>query len=700
MSETMHQPFLDVKPRRRDLSLGAIVALNLLVALIYTVTGDAGLRLAFVGQAVTLFWPPTGIAFAAIWLGGSRLLPGIALGAFLVNLVALKTPQLAAVVAFGNMLPALAATETLRRLISVQRAPWELRRVLLFIFVAALGSTMISATFGALAVSVMGKVGGSPRSTWLVWWLGDAMGVLIMAPPILLWRRYVPRMGAWLDWLDAIVLTAAGFTLIAALFYIRAPIWAVELCKLLTLLLILWSGARFGLAGPAAMTLLMAMGAIGVTMSGGGPYVHGDFYDSFALVHSHLFANALAGMLLAAALADLRAAVARERQARQLAEAEAASRIRFLTMISHDVRTPLTGMMGVLQTLNRSPLEAEPKRLVELGLRAGSTLTKLVNDILDLARADAGHIRLDPAPFSPLRSLLDVIEIHSPAAAAKGVSLTLTGAQTLPAQLNGDRVRFEQLLGNLVGNAVAYTDAGRVTIAADWRAAEGGELTIEVIDTGPGMDEARARRIFESFDLAPRPSATSAGLGLGLQICGRLVRLMGGQISHRAGPEGGSCFRMILPLTEARPAPEDAAPPPPTPLRILLVEDDEIAGETTQALLRSHGHTVRLAADLRAAVSLASASAFDIVLMDIQLGSAADAGIETARRIRALARPTGAVTIVALTSHGAPAMHEAFLAAGMDAVLVKPLTDAAQLVSLLRSERIDHGDLLPPRDTD
>ncbi len=650
-------------------------ALNLLVAACYAVSGTAGLKLSFVAHAVTLFWPPSGLAMGAVWLGGLRLLPGIFLGAFVVNLFAIGIPPLAALIATGNMLPSLIATLALRAMLRRQSEAGELKRVLMFIAVAVLGATMASATVGTLAVYTIGHLAASPATTWLVWWMGDAMGVMIVAPPMLLWRRARNCVFNARDALAIAGLGLAGLAVIAALLLIERPIWAVELCKLFTLLLSLLAGARFGLNGPAWMTLLMAFGTVGITVLGAGPFLRGDFYDSFAFVHSYLFAEAVTGMLLAAALTDLRATVQREKLARAAAETASAERIRLLAMISHEVRTPLSGIMGALQTLANAQPSPDQDRLIGLGLRAGATLTTLVADLLDAARADAGRISLEIAPFSPAQSLADMADMHRAAAAARRLSLTLDGTTAIPALLLGDRIRFEQIIGNLLSNAILYTETGGVTVHAAWDSAQHRPLTVSVTDTGPGIDPARVPLRFDASAVVPQPGTRSAGLGLGLHICRRLVELMDGTLDCAPAPGGGSRFCVALPLrlSEAASATPSIAPPDEPGLRILLVEDDEIAGETTRALLQSRGHGVTLAADAPTAMSCAGTGMFDLILLDMQLAPPASSGLDVVRHVRALPGPRAATPVFALTGEGLDDHHACYKAAGIDGLLLKPL---------------------------
>lgn len=682
----MQQSFLDVKLAGRGDEIPAVTtsSYNLAIALAYVASGYAGLKLASVGNAITLFWPPSGIAFAALWLGGFRLLPAIILGAFLVNLGVYGAPVPAALVALGNALPAILAVLVLRNMIARRDNPSELWRVVWFILIAALASTTLSATIGTLVVGYTGHGTGTLQSAWLIWWMGDALGVVVVAPPILLWQRLRRSPFRWRSLFHASAFALSGAAIIAGLLFIREPIWAVELCKLFTLLLSLWAATRFGLVGPAAITLFMALGAVSATTIGVGPFAHQNFYDSFALLHSYLFATAIAGMLLAAALEDLHRLADQDKLARAQAEAASDNRIRLLTMISHDVRTPLAGMVGVLQTLERTDVSPEQARIIDLGLRAGGTLTTLVTDILDVARADAGRISLVLHPFSPARSISDIADLNRRTASAKYLKIVVTGEANLPVAVHGDRTRFEQLLSNLVINAIAYTPRGTVTVAAAWDASAARPLVVEVIDTGPGIDPDRVPQMFDALIVGTRPGNRSVGLGLGLHICRRIVDIMDGTIEYHAGIESGSVFRIALPM------PQTSIKPDRLPFgaieiaqRILLVEDDLIAQQVTEALLQSHGHHVTIAANADAAVIIAATCSFDIVLMDLQLhagvGEVRDSGFAAARRIRRLPGDAGRVTIIALTADARPEQREVCRAAGMNGLMVKPFGLAAGL---------------------
>lgn len=654
-----------------------VTPLNLLLACFYALTGHAGLQLAFIGDAVTLFWPPTGLAFAAVWLGGLRLLPGVIAGAFAVNLFTLGSPAAALAIAIGNMLPALASHVILHRAGIARPGLSQIRQLLWFLLVPVLGATMLSASVGTGVLELTGRNDGAAAgATWVVWWLGDAMGVLIVAPPLLLmrslWRGGLPLPGArGLIELLAFVLIAAA--LILALHIVHGPIWAVELCKLGTLLLGLTAAARFGMAGAAYMTSLIAVGATAATVLGVGPFVRGDYYDRFALLHSYLSVQAVAALLLAAVLGDLGARMRGEREALRQAQSAAAERVRLLSLISHDIRTPLNGILGVLQALQRLKLPPAGRALADMGLRAGRTLTTLLGDIIDIARADAGRMTLHPQPFDPGLSLADLAALQRPLALEKGLYLETQGLDQLPGAILADKARFEQLIGNLIANAVAYTASGGIAVRARWSQELSPRLQVEVIDTGPGVPAELADALFDGLLHQPHHALRSAGLGLGLGICKRIARLMGGNILYRPREGGGSIFHVELPVTLAEAPPPVAAAESPS-WRILLVEDDPIGQTVTAALLRLSGHQVSVTGDGASGLAALQEGAFDAVLMDIHLGSPAGAqtgsGIDAARAMRALQQR---LCIVALTADAQTAQNPDYVSAGFNGLLLKPL---------------------------
>jgi signal transduction histidine kinase/ActR/RegA family two-component response regulator len=411
---------------------------------------------------------------------------------------------------------------------------------------------------------------------------------------------------------------------------------------------------------------------------------HGT-WAAILLVEAQLHAVGMAMALLAMAQerAEGRAAAALV-AARDAAEAASAAKSRFVAHLSHELRTPMQAVLGMAEALAADPrLSPDQKQQAETLERAGRHLVAVAGEVLDLASAEAGKLRLDRRPV-PLDALLaDCLALARPAAEAK--RLALHGpAGPVPAGVLADPTRLRQVVLNLLSNAVKFTPPpGRVELRVR---AEGALVRIEVADTGPGIPPAQRGRLFGEYArLGGR--AGPAGAGLGLSISRALVQAMGGTIGHAPGPEGsGSVFWIELPAAEpplpARPAPVAAPPPAARPRRVLVADDVAANRLFLRLLLQRHGHEAVEAADGAEAVAAAAAGELDLVLMDANMPGMD--GLEAARRIRALRGPQGRVPILALTAEATPDFAAACREAGMDGCLAKPLDGATLLASLER----------------
>ncbi|MEE3624698.1 ATP-binding protein [Nitrospirillum sp. BR 11752] len=386
------------------------------------------------------------------------------------------------------------------------------------------------------------------------------------------------------------------------------------------------------------------------------------------------------------------AALAEERdRARAAAQAANQAKSNFLAAMSHEVRTPLNGILGIAQLLLAGPLPAEVRPQVRTLQQSGQSLLTIVNDLLDVSKIEAGKLVLEDLAFS-LEELVDgVRRLMLPSAQQKGLSLTMALDPALTPAYRGDPARLRQILLNLVSNAVRFTDSGGVTIAvavagggADDAVAGAAPLLFSVTDTGVGLSPTQAARLFERYAQADETIARRyGGTGLGLAICRDLVDLMGGTIGVDSREGAGSRFWFTLPLVPA--VTEDVAPlaqtttevpvPPPAASvvggRILLVEDDAVNQHVALLLLRRAGYTVQLAEDGQQALDILAAGTFDLVLMDMQMPVLN--GLEATRRLRAMEAGTGRhVPVIALTAHSLSDRIDDHLAAGMDDHLVKP----------------------------
>lgn len=369
-----------------------------------------------------------------------------------------------------------------------------------------------------------------------------------------------------------------------------------------------------------------------------------------------------------------------------------------LAVMSHEIRTPLNGVLGMLELLATSPLPPETHEFAKLARQSGQTLSALLNDILDLSKAEAGRLELEQVPFQAAAVVQEVRDLFISGASAKGLALTIHDGLDPEACYYGDPGRLRQILVNLVGNAIKFTASGGVSVWLDpWTSPSGADgLEIAVQDTGIGIPAETLPRLFEKFTQADSSTTRRfGGTGLGLAITRRLVQLMGGSIDVRSETGVGSTFVCRLPLTRTEsPAPTSGFAPlcrlSVSGLRVLLVEDNPINQRVARGLLERQNCKVVVAGDGSKAVELVAREKFDIVLMDGQMPDMD--GYAAARAIRQLNSPAREVPIVALTASALQGDRERCLEAGMDDYLTKPIQLEPLIDALERWGRASAGD--------
>jgi signal transduction histidine kinase/CheY-like chemotaxis protein len=374
-------------------------------------------------------------------------------------------------------------------------------------------------------------------------------------------------------------------------------------------------------------------------------------------------------------------------EARERAESAMRARQEFLANMSHELRTPLTSVIGFAGLLADTPLTAEQRSRLDRVQDAGAALMSTLNDVLDLSKLEAGGVHLAPRPFD-LRAMLSqaagIVEVQ---ASAKGLDLTLAVDAACPDWVEGDPERLRQVLLNLLGNAVKFTNEGEVALSVTRRESANpalARLELAVSDTGVGVPEAMLSKVFDRFAQAgPDVSRRFGGTGLGLTITRQLVEMMGGEIGVDSIAGLGARFWCVidLPIVHAVETPIDVIELAPVEgLRLLVADDNEANRELIGAIVRAAGHEVEVARNGVEAIEAVLAGDYDLVLMDVQM-PVMD-GLAAARAIRALDRAASQVPIIALTANVLADQVAFYRAQGMDDHVGKPINPRELLTKI------------------
>jgi signal transduction histidine kinase/CheY-like chemotaxis protein len=603
---------------RRGVGIVAFVA-------IYFLAGKLGLSLAFLNASATAVWPPTGLAIAALVLFGIRLWPAVLVGALAVNLTTSGDLPSSAAIAVGNTLEAVLGTYLVQRWghgRSVFERPQDVLRFALF---AAMVAPVVSATIGVASLGISGLAQWSDFAPiWLTWWLGDASGALLVAPAVVLWvtNRAMPP-----ERLAEAALLAVGAVATALLIFAGLQPASVRHLPVafLTFPVLVWAAFRFGPRGAATVTLAIGGIAIWGTLNGFGPYALGSPNESLLVLQAFMAVAAVTSLVLGAAVLDQRRVETRllaiERQSRLLAEEGTRLREEFLSVATHELRTPVAAVSGYAQLAQRALAAGRDDRLgdaVGSIVRQSRRLAALITQLLDASRVHAGRFEIDP-------QLTDVSAVAGWAVEAARMGdegrhdWDVRIDEGLHAEV--DPVRSEQLLMNLLDNATKYSPPHR-TITVTLADAGNGSLSLGVADEGIGIRPDRIARIFDRFYRAHDDPGLS-GLGLGLYIAREIAERHGGRIQVSSVEGQKSEFMVTLPtkspapLKPSRPL-MDAEPATASQShrRVLVIDDDADVRMLVETVLRESGQVVTSAENGEAALVLAVREPPDLILLD------------------------------------------------------------------------------------
>ena len=526
-------------------SAGAVFAL----AAVYLAAARLGLMMDAVAGFATLVWPATGIALAALLLFGFRLWPGIFIGAAVANAWTGAPLGVALAIAAGNTLEALVGAWALRRVPGFRTSLDRVRDVLALIVLAALASTAISAAFGVASLYLGGLVAGSQAgAAWRAWYVGDAIGDLVVAPLLL--------VGATASWVihprRRLELAALVIAVVATNVIVFGSSSADEVARVSRAYLVfpplIWAALRFGHRGAVTTTFVTAAIAIWGTALGNGPFARSVLNESLFGLQLFMAVVAATFLVLGASVAERRRAV--ESLSRAHASVAEANRVKseFLAVMSHELRTPLNAIAGyaelLLTELGESLGEAQ-RRYLERIRSNQQHLLVMIEDVLSFAKLEAGRLSLTTERVNVRDALLELEGLIEPELRRKEIAFTCEPCDA-GLSVRGNHERLRQILLNLVSNAVKFTpNGGRVTLAAS-RA--GDRVRMSVSDSGIGIPDEQLERVFEPFFQVDQGTKRSyAGIGLGLAIARDLARAMDGDVRIESQLGKGSTASVELP---------------------------------------------------------------------------------------------------------------------------------------------------------
>ena len=520
------------------------------IAFLYVLAARAGLQLDAISGFATLVWPPTGIALAALLLGGYGLWPGVFLGALLANVLTGAPFLVAAGIGIGNTLEAAFGAYALKRIPGFRSSLDRVPDALGLIVLAAAVAPVIAASVGVTSLYLGGIVGqGAVAETWRAWWLGDAIGAVLVAPVIMVWATRPVGIPPARPLMEAIALTLAVLIASLLIFVLPATRNGAPFNQAYVFYpLLMWAAVRFAQHGSVSLTFLVSVIAIWGTAMGLGPFTGPTLHESLFALQTFMGVTAATFLVLGASTAERDQAVEDISAAHDVAADANRAKAEFLAVMSHELRTPLNAIAGYSELLSLGISGQLSEKQADAVRRIRSNqqhLLGLIDEVLSFARVEAGHTEL-VLESVPVAAAFDSLEpLIEPQVLEKGLRLT-RGSIEGDLSVRADQSKLRQILLNIVVNAIKFTPTGGEIRLGATRAKT--DVVFSVTDTGIGVPPEKVAHIFDPFfQVDSKTTREYSGVGLGLTIARDLARAMDGDVGFESEVGKGSVVSVRLP---------------------------------------------------------------------------------------------------------------------------------------------------------
>ena len=530
------------------------IAVILALTAVYFLAARFGLAFAPVAGSATLIWPPAGIALAAVLLLGNYVAPAIVLGEFLANYLAGGPGVLVAIgMGLGNACEALVGAWLLRRIPSFTITLERVSSVVALILWSAVVSTLTSATIGVMSLYAGGALQlEAVRDAWRAWWIGDLVGVLLIAPLILAWAT-TPRAVNHTRWLEKVALVASLLVVCALAFFkdlLHVPVLATPFHQAdLLVAVLLWAAIRFGQRGATTAVLSVSLMALASAALGQGPFIRPMLNERLMALQTFMALVAATCLIIGATMAERRIANQEARHARLTAETANSAKSQFLRVMSHELRTPLNAIQGFAELLATgvygalNEKQADAVKRIEQNEKA---LLAIINEMLGFVDVEKDAVGAESRDVV-VAEAFDAVERLMSADVARKHLVVRRAIETPGLTVRTDPKGLQQILASFYSNATKYTgEGGTITLGAD--DGDGKNVRIWIRDTGIGIGKEEMERVFEPFFQADGGTTRQySGVGLGLTIARTLAQRMSGEVTIESEAGQGTTVAVILP---------------------------------------------------------------------------------------------------------------------------------------------------------